>query len=89
MPINTTDSNANLDKDRDDNNIVTGIEVPSYVSTADPLGNISNVERGSYIRYGNQSSVRMEIRYGTDDSLFKLKKVYIDYIKAPQNIRLT
>lgn len=89
MPINTTDSNANLDKDRDDNNIVTGIEVPSYVSTADSLGNISNVERGSYIRYGNQSSVRMEIRYGTDDSLFKLKKVYIDYIKAPQNIRLT
>jgi hypothetical protein len=31
----------------------------------------------------------MEIRYGTDDSLFALKRVYIDYIKAPQNIRLT
>ena len=24
-----------------------------------------------------------------DDSVFKLNKVYIDYIKAPQNIRLT
>ena len=31
----------------------------------------------------------MEIRYGTDDSIFELKKVYVDYIKAPQNIRLT
>jgi len=31
----------------------------------------------------------MEIRYGTDDSVFKLTRVYIDYIKAPQHIRLT
>lgn len=51
--------------------------------------NTSYVERGANIRYGNSSPVRMEIRYGTDDSVFKLKKVYIDYIKAPQHIRLT
>ena len=39
----------------------------------------------------------MEIRYGTDDSVFTLGegnngstgKIYIDYIKAPQYIRLT
>jgi hypothetical protein len=31
----------------------------------------------------------MEIRYGTDNTVFELEKVYIDYIKAPQNIRLT
>ena len=61
----------------------------------------SNVERGQSIRYGNVSKVRMEIRYGTDDSIFTLGhstvdgktdetgKVYIDYIKAPQHIRLT
>ncbi len=49
----------------------------------------SAVERGGGIRYGNKSTVRMEIRYGTDDSLFKLTKVYVDYIKAPQTIRLT
>lgn len=41
------------------------------------------------IRYGNSSKVRMEIRYGKDDSIFKLDKVYIDYLKAPQFIRLT
>ena len=31
----------------------------------------------------------MEIRYGKDTSLFKLKATYIDYIKTPQHIRLT
>ena len=46
-------------------------------------------ERGAEIRYGNRSEVRIEIRYGTDDSVFKLTDVYVDYIKAPQHIRLT
>lgn len=50
---------------------------------------ISNVERGGEIRYGNASQVRMEIRYGTDNTIFALDTVLIDYIKAPQNIRLT
>lgn len=40
-------------------------------------------------RYGNKSKVRMEIRYGKDDTLFKLNKIYVDYLKAPQFIRLT
>ena len=67
------------------------------IKTADSIGksliiggqSASNVERGEAIRYGNASEVRLEIRYGTDDSVFKLEQVYIDYIKAPQNIRLT
>lgn len=41
----------------------------------------SAVERAAGVRYGNE--VRCEIRYGTDDSVFKLKSVYVDYIKAP------
>ena len=49
----------------------------------------SNIERGAGIRYGNVSEVRLEIRYGTDNSVFELANVYVDYIKAPQNIRLT
>lgn len=47
------------------------------------------VEREIGQRYGNASKVRMEIRYGHDDSVFKLKQVLVDYIKAPQHIRLT
>lgn len=50
---------------------------------------VSNVERAGQIRYGNVSSVRMEIRYGKDDSLFTLENVYVDYLKTPQTIRLT
>lgn len=49
----------------------------------------SAVERAAGVRYGNVSEVRCEIRYGTDNSVFELKSVYIDYIKAPQEIRLT
>lgn len=47
------------------------------------------VERAGEVRYGNNSNVRLEIRYGKDNSLFTLDSVYVDYIKAPQWIRLT
>lgn len=50
---------------------------------------ISTVERETAQRYGNASKVRCEIRYGKDTSVFVLEKVFIDYIKAPQTIRLT
>lgn len=40
-------------------------------------------------RYGNKSKVRMEIRYGKDNTVFELKQVYVDYLKSPQFIRLT
>lgn len=50
---------------------------------------VSVVEREAGHRYGNSGKVRMEIRYGKDDSVFELKKVRVDYIKTPQHIRLT
>lgn len=50
---------------------------------------VSTVDRDAGTRYGNASNVRMEIRYGHDDRVFKLEKVFIDYIKSPQTIRLT
>ena len=50
---------------------------------------VSVVERDTATRYGNTSNVRMEIRYGSDNSVFTLEKVFVDYIKAPQVIRLT
>jgi hypothetical protein len=40
-------------------------------------------------RYGNHTKVRMEIRYGKDASLFLPSKVYVDYLRAPEFIRLT
>ena len=53
------------------------------------IQNKSTVEKESGVRYGNPSSVRCEIRYGKDNSVFELQFVVIDYIKAPQTIRLT
>ena len=52
-------------------------------------GDYSNVERSPQIRYGNPTNVRCEIRYGTDNSVFKLKQVQIDYVKVPQYLELT
>ena len=50
---------------------------------------VNAVERIGQVRYGNPGNVRMEIRYGKDNSLFQLERVYVDYIKAPQHIRLS
>ena len=84
--INLYNGNS-LGTDGNDNNILTS-EGPK--KTIKLNGNdASNVERGAAIRYGNVSEVRLEIRYGTDKSVFELTDVYVDYIKAPQNIRLT
>lgn len=49
----------------------------------------SLVEKNATHRFGNPTSVRMEIRYGRDDSVFQLNAIYIDYLKAPQLVRLT
>ena len=35
------------------------------------------------------SSVRLEVRYGKDSSLFSLNSILIDYLKTPQFIVLT
>ena len=72
--------------------IVQGEGLPRTIKITDSDGNIteaSNIERGQALRYGNVSQVRLEIRYGTDTQVFALRSVYVDYIKAPQNIRLT
>lgn len=50
---------------------------------------IDAVNKETAYRYGNASKVRMEVRYGHDDTVFTLVKVFVDYIKTPQYIRLT
>lgn len=50
----------------------------------------SSVEKPAGSRYSNSSKVRIEIRCGSDTSnVFDLAAVQIDYVKAPQHIRLT
>lgn len=43
----------------------------------------------AYTRHANASKVKCQIRYGQDDSVYQLAGVQIDYLKAPQRIRLT
>ena len=50
---------------------------------------VSLVEKPLGTRISNPSSVILEIRFGKDDSLFQLQKLYIDYLKSPQYIRIT
>lgn len=47
------------------------------------------IEQSAINRYGNSEPIRLEIRYGKDSTVFKLNKIYVDYIKTPQHIRLT
>ena len=62
---------------------------PRTITLGTPYtADVSTVEREAGVRYGNASNVRMEIRYGQDD-VFTLEKVIVDYLKAPQVIRLT
>lgn len=49
----------------------------------------SLVEKPAAHRIANPTTVRLEIRYGKDNSLFELTDIMVDYIKAPQHIRLT
>lgn len=78
------------------NNVTTSPNYPTVDNQQDvdytPLGtepNSENIERVGEKRYGNRSKVRMELRYGKDNTTFVLSRVYIDYLKSPQFIRLT
>ena len=90
ITITDPDSLGILGDDGNGNTIVTSdISKTVDLKVGNNSRSVSNVERGAAIRYGNVSQVRLEIRYGTDNSVFELENVYVDYIKAPQNIRLT
>lgn len=46
-------------------------------------------QNSAYDRLANPSIVRLELRFGKDDSVFTPFRLYVDYVKAPMYIRLT
>lgn len=86
---NITDKNGNkyIDPSSIEGGISRTIDIRGTKGGEDAI--VNAVERMGEIRYGNPGNVRIEIRYGKDNSLFQLERVYVDYIKAPQHIRLT
>lgn len=64
-------------------------QIPRTIKLGSPDNRtVSVVDKEAGLRYSNPTSIRMEMRCGSSD-VFKLEKVIIDYIKSPQNIRLT
>lgn len=57
--------------------------------TSTTLPTTTFISRVAGYRYGNKSKVRMEIRYGNNNTTFVPTKVYIDYLRSPQFIQLT
>lgn len=79
-----------IDNEKDltlDNSKGTDGLLPSEITIGDQK--VSLIEKPAGNRVSNSSQVRLEIRYGKDSSVFKLTNVFIDYIKAPQKVRLT
>lgn len=62
-------------------------ELPRYITIGEEK--VSLIEKPAGTRVSNASQVRLEVRYGKDNSIFQLSNVFVDYIKAPQRIRLT
>ena len=74
-----------------------------YINNIDPVGGVTdaivdNVDsdddytdsvKPENTRNANPSKVRLELRFGSDDSVFEPVCIYVDYIKAPMFIRLT
>lgn len=82
--IGTLPSNQTLETEISNNQHSDGITDQESVTNT-PIDSLTS----AYNRLANSSTVILEIRYGKDSSLFQAQKVYVDYIKAPQYIRLT
>ena len=99
--ISTTDSSATditttqdtikdiLNRDHTMSDVTPGTNRSIKINIDGKRSDDSTVVKTAGHRYGNSSNVRLEVRYGQDDSVFKLVGIIIDYIKAPQFIRLT
>ena len=62
-------------------------QVEPTVDINPTLPNVPEIKTDT--RYGNSSSVKLQIRYGKDNTLFVLQRILIDYLKVPRHVRLT
>lgn len=57
------------------------------IDTNPTLPNVPEIKTDT--RHGNSSNVKIQIRYGKDNTLFILERILIDYLKVPRHVRLT
>ena len=55
----------------------------------DTTSSLIDSQNDAYDRLANPSIVRLELRFGKDDTVFTPARLYVDYVKAPMYIRLT
>lgn len=79
--INNVDQLDNLDQ--------TGQKYTEADVSAKTNNKYTDSKKQSDTRDANVSNVRLEVRIGSDDTVFTPVCVYVDYIKAPMFIRLT
>lgn len=91
LPTNPYQPGTSLGSGTDMRSGTYSAEDNSNLSRTIKIGNSSEslVEKNIGHRFGNASKVRMEVRYGKDNSVFQLINVHIDYLKSPQHLRLT
>ena len=70
------------------NNVNTSIDIPTNSTLDTEISNSDNKISTKENRISNSSKVRIEFKFG-DNSLYKLKSVYVDYLKSPIYIHLT
>ena len=80
--VDNSDSNTSIKIKGTDGSLPTSLTLSG--GDSDDL-----IEKTATHRYGNASNVRLELRYGKDNSIFELNNIWVDYIKTPQYIRIT
>ena len=71
--------------------IYDGISSTPTEASTSPVVSRDNTDsqKDADIRLSNVSEIRLELRFGEDDRVFKPQSVFVDYIKSPMFIRLT
>lgn len=70
------------------NNVNTSIDPPTNSEMDTEISESNNKISTKDKRISNSSKVKIEFKFG-DNSLYKLKSVYVDYLKSPIYIKLT
>lgn len=83
----TVGSTTTLPTNKTNDDIIEGMQETDKASPSKKDGILSQEIENT--RSANTSTVRMELRFGKDASIFIPIHCYIDYIKAPMYIRLT
>lgn len=91
LPTNSADGTILDYNNGNDDKGTTGTKGDNWDTTNSRYvaSNLVDSQNTAGDRLANPSTVRLELRFGKDNSVFTPSKLYVDYVKAPMYIRLT